>query len=106
MKINEPRRLTKYKVFTGIMTLLLVTSIGLSACGKEEPPCAEKESPTEIVLGALLPLTGDLSSSGETASAALEIAVNDINEYLSDIGYEKRVRLIVEDTGTDPNISL
>lgn len=61
---------------------------------------------TEIVIGALLPLTGTLSSSGESAQAALELADKDVNEYLSAIDSEMRVKLVVEDTETDPAVAL
>lgn len=61
---------------------------------------------TEVVLGALLPLTGTLSSSGEATQAALELAVRDVNAYLSDIDSAMRVRLIIEDTETDPEVAL
>ena len=67
-----------------------------------EPPAI----PTEVVFGALLPLTGDLSSLGESSEAALELAVEDVNQYLSSIGSETSVKLIVEDTGTDPAVAL
>ena len=95
MKISERWQAIKYRVFTATLILLLVTSIGLSAC-------AEKE----IVIGALLPITGDLSSAGESANTSLEIAVKDINGYLSEVGFEKRLRLIVEDTETNPEVTL
>jgi branched-chain amino acid transport system substrate-binding protein len=62
--------------------------------------------PTEVVFGALLSLTGDSSSSGECGQAALEIAVEDVNAYFSAIGSEIRVRLIVEDTKTEPAVAL
>jgi len=105
MKMNGRWLVTRYSVFSVIMALLLVTSIGLPGCEKEGPPCAEKESPNEIVLGVLLPLTGDLSSSGETANASLEIAARDVNQYLYDVGFEIRVKLIVENTNTDPKVA-
>lgn len=49
-----------------------------------------------VKIGALLPLTGSLSSYGETSEAALALAVEAIE---ADGG---AVDLIIEDTGTDP----
>ena len=72
----------------------MATTIGLSGCQKAEPP--------QIVFGALLPITGDLSYSGETVNASLEIAAKDINHYLADVGIKTRVELIVENTNTEP----
>jgi len=49
--------------------------------GSSSEAASELELESEIVIGALLPLTGSRSSSGESTQAALEIAVRDINEY-------------------------
>jgi len=59
-----------------------------------------------ITLGALIPLSGIWSSGGESAGAALEIAVEDVNDYFSESGSQTRVGLIIEDTKTDPAIAL
>jgi len=92
------------KTITVIAVLLLVT--GFTAGWFLRTPAPEVAPQPEVVLGALLPLTGALSSSGESTQAALELAVRDVNEYLSDIGSETSVRLIVEDTETDPAVAL
>jgi branched-chain amino acid transport system substrate-binding protein len=57
-------------------------------------------------LGALLPLSGALSSLGESEDAALKIAVKDVNEYFSKTNSDTRIGLIIEDTQTNPAISL
>jgi len=84
------------------MALFLMASIGLSACGEDEstPPIAP------IVLGALIPLTGDSSSTGQSIAAALEVALQDANDYLAHIGSRIRINVIVEDTQTDPGLAL
>ncbi|RCV65114.1 branched-chain amino acid transport system substrate-binding protein [Methanophagales archaeon] len=64
------------------------------------------DTQSEIVIGALLALTGEGSSLGEASKVALEIAVEDTNEYLASIGSEMRMRLIIEDTRTDPAVAL
>ncbi len=95
--MNTRQRLKKYWFTSVIMAFLLLA--GLLPNG-----CAQPSS--EIVCGALLPLTGDLSSSGESAAAALELAVDDINAFFSGIASKTRVRLMVEDTQTDPAVAL
>jgi ABC-type branched-subunit amino acid transport system substrate-binding protein len=59
-----------------------------------------------VTIGALIPITGISSSLGESEGAALKIATKDINEYLfrthSNIGIE----LVIEDTQSNPSISL
>ncbi|MFC1904455.1 penicillin-binding protein activator [Chloroflexota bacterium] len=89
----------KFRLFSIIMILLMILTTGMSAC-------TPKPKNTEIVLGALLPLTGKLSSTGESAQAGLEIATSDINEYLESIDSRVRMNLIVEDTETDTTIAL
>jgi len=59
-----------------------------------------------VALGALLPLTGASSSLGESEDAAIKIATKDVNEYFSKSNSNTRVGLIIEDTQTNPAISL
>ncbi|MFB5601093.1 MAG: ABC transporter substrate-binding protein [Nitrososphaeraceae archaeon] len=60
----------------------------------------------EIRLGALLPITGTLSSVGESGLVTLNIVTKDINNYLDDINSPYRIKILVEDTGTNPEIAL
>jgi branched-chain amino acid transport system substrate-binding protein len=59
-----------------------------------------------VTLGALLPLTGASSSLGESEDAAIKIAIKNVNEYFSKSNSNTRVGLIIEDTQTNPAISL
>jgi branched-chain amino acid transport system substrate-binding protein len=43
---------------------------------------------------------------GENDKVALELAVSDVNEWLTSLGKPWRVKLIVEDTATDPKTAL
>jgi len=56
----------------------------------------------EVTIGALLPLTGDLASYGENSRAALELALEEINNYLKTIGAGFTIKLVIEDTETKP----
>ena len=58
-----------------------------------------------ILIGALLPLTGTLSSFGQSAEASLTLAVDDVNNQLENSGSSSRVGLVIEDTKTDPNVA-
>jgi branched-chain amino acid transport system substrate-binding protein len=64
------------------------------------------DSQPTVMFGALLPLTGTSSQLGESEKAALEIGVKDINDYFSKTHSKTRIGLIIEDTQTDPKISL
>jgi branched-chain amino acid transport system substrate-binding protein len=59
-----------------------------------------------VKIGALLPLTGTLSTFGESSEASLKIALKDINEHFSKSHSDTRIGLIIEDTKTDPGIAL
>jgi branched-chain amino acid transport system substrate-binding protein len=59
-----------------------------------------------ILIGALLPLTGTSSSTGEEADASLRVAVGDVNNQFAEAGLSTRVGLILEDTRTDPAVAL
>ena len=58
------------------------------------------------MLGALLPISGASASLGESEQASLKIAINDINKYFSEHQSNTRFGLVIEDTGSDPQIGL
>ena len=59
-----------------------------------------------VKIGALLPITGVSSSLGESEVAALKIAARDINEHLFKTHSNIGIELIIEDTQTNPSVSL
>jgi ABC-type branched-subunit amino acid transport system substrate-binding protein len=59
-----------------------------------------------VKIGALLPLTGVSSSLGESEGVALKIATRDINEYLFKTNSNIGIELVIEDTQTNPSVSL
>ncbi|MCL7397311.1 MAG: hypothetical protein LZ167_07870, partial [Thaumarchaeota archaeon] len=60
----------------------------------------------EVRIGALLSLTGVLSSYGENSKAALELAEKEINEWLKARGEPWYIKIYVEDTATDPKTAM
>ena len=60
------------------------------------PPSGPTSATSPVYVGALLPLTGSLSSYGETSRAALLEAVENINAR-----GERPIELVIEDSGTD-----
>ncbi len=92
------------KTVAVIAILLLV--VGFAAGWFLKTPAPEVAPQPEVVFGALLSLTGSASSMGESGEAALELAVEDVNEYLLSIGSKTRIRVIVEETKTDPAVAL
>jgi len=59
-----------------------------------------------INIGSILPLSGVSSSQGEDAKAAVNIAVDDFNEYLKNLGKDWILNIIIENSETNPVIAL
>jgi branched-chain amino acid transport system substrate-binding protein len=81
-----------------LVVILLISVVILSGCVGSPAGTQSKD----IVIGVLVPLTGDWASKGQTFNAAITLAADDTNANLAAMGSGKRVRLLVEDTGTDP----
>ena len=60
----------------------------------------------EITIGYIFPLTGELASHGEENMEAAKMGVSDFNEYLEERGEQWNLRLIGEDSATNPVIAL
>ena len=84
-----------------VLLLVFVTVILAGCTGSSQAPRSG-----DIVIGVLIPLTGDWGSKGVIWNASTALAAEDVNRYMEQTGSDKRVRLIVEDTGTDPATAL
>jgi branched-chain amino acid transport system substrate-binding protein len=60
----------------------------------------EKKEPETIKIGAILPLTGQLSEVGENAKNGILLALDEVNEKLKT--EEKEFKIITEDSKTNP----
>ncbi len=60
----------------------------------------------EVNIGAILPLTGDLSTHGEENWAGSKLGVVDFNKHLEKIGAKWTLKMISEDSATNPVIAL
>jgi branched-chain amino acid transport system substrate-binding protein len=104
---NTPDRIRYLQVLVaailvgGILSYGFMTSVATGSTRYFGPA----EGKNTILIGALLPLTGTLSSFGESAEASLTLAVDDVNDQLANSGSSSRVRLVIEDTKTDPNVA-
>jgi len=67
------------------------------------PLAARAQTGGDLPIGALLSLTGEWSTLGQTSKVLLETAAGEINAWLAELGAETRVRLLVEDTRLDPD---
>ena len=60
----------------------------------------------EVTIGLILPLTGDLATHGIENHAGSEYAVEEFNKYLDEIGQQWHLKMISEDSATNPVIAL
>jgi branched-chain amino acid transport system substrate-binding protein len=79
--------------------LALALALGATSCGDDS---AGPDDSNQLVVGALLSLTGPGRTLGQTSDAALQLAADDLNARLSDEGSPTRVSLRIQDTGLDP----
>ncbi|HYY40693.1 MAG TPA: penicillin-binding protein activator, partial [Nitrososphaera sp.] len=104
---NTPNRIQYLQVLVatiligGILSYGFMTSVATESTRYFGPI----EGANTILIGALLPLTGTLSSFGESAEASLRLAVDDVNNQLAKSGSSSRVGLVIEDTKTDPDVA-
>jgi branched-chain amino acid transport system substrate-binding protein len=73
-------------------------------CNKDN--CNDEPEQKIITIGALVPLTGQAASVGESSVIALSLAIDDINQYLNSLGSGKSLNVLVEDTETDTTVAL
>jgi branched-chain amino acid transport system substrate-binding protein len=86
------------------ITIFICSILTLTSCKKDDDQPAGTGHKVDI--GLLLPLSGTASSAGESSQAAINLAYQDINNYLTAIGSEWRFNLIFEDTETDSVVAL
>lgn len=92
------------EVSAAFVLVLLAAIVFACGCMGSETP-AGPEGVQDIVVGALLPITGDYAGGGEASRVALEVAAGDINDYLVSLGSDYRVGIIIEDTRADPAVA-
>lgn len=83
---------------------VLVLSFGVIACGDgddEGGGGGEAGGQLDLVIGNLVPLTGDLSPYGAAGQKAGELALDEINAAIKKAGAEQTVELVSEDGASD-----
>jgi ABC-type branched-subunit amino acid transport system substrate-binding protein len=105
---NTPNRIRYLQVLVAAILVGGILSYGFITSGATESTkyFGPVEGANTILIGALLPLTGTSSSTGEEVDAALKLAVDDVNNQFTKAGLSTRVGLIIEDTKTDPSVAL
>lgn len=92
-----------------IVGLLIGVAIGYFVYPAVNPAPTQPQTtglPSVIKIGAILSLSGDLAPYGQTQRAALLIAQQDINNWLSMVRPGVQVQFVIEDTATKPDQAL
>lgn len=81
----------------------LVLSLSVVACGDSDDDGGGGEAggQLDLVIGNLVPLTGDLSPYGAAGQKAGELAFDEINAGIKKAGAEQTVELVSEDSASD-----
>ena len=67
---------------------------------------AYADIPDEVLVGSVLPLTGGYSSVGVQVDDATELAIEDFNAYLEEIGADWQFKLFAENSESNPVAAL
>ncbi len=89
-----------------IVLLLVGVGAGVLAGSYVIGPALSPGLKGDVLIGDLLPLTGDLAAFGKTSKLATELARDDVNSYLTTSGAGWSVKLVEEDTATKPDQAL
>jgi ABC-type branched-subunit amino acid transport system substrate-binding protein len=94
-----------------LVSLVVALALAAAGCGGEDEEAPEEAAPTEapaeeisfdLLVGNLVPFTGDLSSFGEPIDEAARIAAEVANEAAEEAGIDASVEIVAsEDTQTD-----
>jgi branched-chain amino acid transport system substrate-binding protein len=85
------------------ITILIASTVAAIGCSDE--PSGPSDS-QEIVIGGLFSLTGNWASLGVASEAAMEIGIEDVNQYLAEGSSGLHFSASIKDTKLDPATAL
>src|SRR5215203_5597290 len=88
---------------TYTLTALVAFGFLVSSCKKSNNDAETALPPVKV--GALLSLTGNWSTLGITSKAAMDIALEDINAYMSETGSGYRFTSVISDSKLDTGLA-
>ena len=98
---NTSRISRRRRTLVVVTTLALAGSMGLS-WNRTTTAAADRE----VVIGGLFSLTGNWARLGLAGRAAMELAVDDVNRYLTGNAASVRFVAMIEDTKLDPELAV
>ena len=81
------------------LVLAATATVGLAACGDDGG--GGGETTLNLTIGDLVPLTGDLSDFGPPGRKAADLAVDQIQAAVKEVGVDHTVKIVHEDDQTD-----
>jgi branched-chain amino acid transport system substrate-binding protein len=93
----------------GIIAVLAIGLAGTGAYAQDDSGNSAMAGSTLegiIEIGALLPVTGDASAHGDDIRITVALAEEDFNKYLEENGIDWRLKVVAEDTASNPVIAL
>ena len=94
----------KLQITVGLIGIVV---LGIIIIGLSYTPSTESTQKDNYkLIGALFPITGDLSSHGEESKISAKLAVSDFNDYLDEKDADWNLKIVIEDTATNPVIAL
>ena len=98
------------KYLTGFSVIFLLLSLSVSFTGDTLTAFAQQDSDSglqgTVQIGVLVPLTGDESFAGDEIVQVINYAESNFNAYLSGIGADWVIELVVRDVMLDPAAAL
>ena len=88
---------------------IVMISMGDNNSTTEPPSSSAEDVPGlsgEVAIGLILPLTGDLATHGIENHAGSKFGVEEFNKHLVEIGEPWHLKMISEDSATNPVIAL
>lgn len=111
--MGEAKKLTTFAYVLMAVLLVIGIAIGLAIGRATVKPVEVAPSPGAapgltgtVQVGALIPLTGVLSSFGAQYKVVLEFVEKEVNDYLAILNKPWRIKFVIEDTATDPKTHL
>ena len=86
------------------LVLAATATVGLAACGDDSGGGGEKT--LNLTIGDIVPLTGDLADYGPSGRKAAEVALDQINAAVKEVGVDHTVKVVNEDDQTDPQAAV
>lgn len=92
------------KRFLLLICILTVSVFLLAGCGLSGSSGGENTETVKV--GALLPMTGSMASTGKGMEIAVKLGIEDVNRHLEVSGSPVRLSAVYADSATDPSTAL